>query len=99
VKPRFVVYCLELYRQAEGLDGAETADIFERLGLIDYLCAGYDVLHSLGEAALIEDIRDYVTRRKKLTASCRPLAGIKLCSFYSAHAHFLIYQKCVRVDH
>lgn len=43
---RFVVFCLEAYKRAEGISGSEAAERFSRYGVTDYLRAGYDVLHS-----------------------------------------------------
>lgn len=63
-KARFVVFCLEAYKRHEHLEGVDASDIFLRLGVVDYLTDGYDVLHSLGENALVEDIRDYISRRQ-----------------------------------
>jgi len=60
---RFVVFCLESYKRKANLEGAATADIFESCGVVDYLTDGYDVLHSLGEVALVEDIADFIQRR------------------------------------
>jgi hypothetical protein len=60
---RFVVFCLEAYKRHENLSGAEAADLFTRYGVPEYLQSGYEVLHTLGELALIADIRDYIQRR------------------------------------
>ena len=60
---RFVVFCLEAYKRHEFLSGAEVSDLFDRYGVIDYLKEGFDVLHSLGEMALVDDMRDYISRR------------------------------------
>lgn len=61
---RFVVFCLEAYKRHENLSGAEAADLFTRYGVPEYLQSGYDVLHTLGERALVADIRDYLQRRR-----------------------------------
>ena len=61
---RFVVFCLEAYKRHENLSGADAADLFIRYGVTEYLQSGYDVLHTLGELALVADIRDYIQRRR-----------------------------------
>jgi hypothetical protein len=61
---RFVVFCLEAYKRHENLSGSEAADLFTRYGVPEYLQSGYEVLHTLGELALIADIRDYIQRRR-----------------------------------
>ena len=60
---RFVVFCLESYKRHAKLDAAAAADLFLGCGVVDYLTDGYDVLHSLGEAALVADIDDFIQRR------------------------------------
>ena len=60
---RFVVFCLEAYKRAEGIGGPEAADQFLKYGVTTYLCDGFDVLHSLGEHALVADIRDFIKHR------------------------------------
>lgn len=60
---RFVVFCLEAYKRAEGLSGRQSAELFVSHGVTGYLREGYDVLHSLGESALVEDVRKYLQVR------------------------------------
>jgi hypothetical protein len=60
----FLVFCLEEYKAAEGFSGRDAFDLFETKGVFGYLQDGFDQLHTLGSAALIEDIRDYLTRRE-----------------------------------
>lgn len=63
---RFVVFCLEAYKRAEGISGPEAADQFLKYGVTGYLRDGLEVLHSLGEHALVADIRDFIKRRSKI---------------------------------
>jgi len=60
---RFVIFCLEAYKRAEGLNGREAAARFVKYGVTAYLRDGYDVLHTLGEAALVDDVRKYLKVR------------------------------------
>lgn len=70
---RFVVFCLEAFKRNEHLTGATAADLFIRHGVVEYLEHGYDVLHTLEEAALVEDIRDYLQHRhQSLKRDIRP---------------------------
>ena len=62
---RFVVFCLEAYKRNNSLSGAEAVALFDRYNITEYLVDGYDVLHSLGEAALVNDISDFIARRSK----------------------------------
>lgn len=64
---QFVVFCLEEYKAAEKLPGEAVYVLFEKNGVFDYLREGFDQLHTLGSAALVEDIRDYLYRRHAAT--------------------------------
>ena len=59
----FVIFCLEAYKRVQGLSGEEAAALFVRHGVTGYLRDGYDVLHTLGEQALVEDITKYLASR------------------------------------
>lgn len=63
-KTRFVVFCLEAYKQRHALTGRQAAELFNHYDIIGYLQDGYDILHSLGEAALMADLDDYLQRRQ-----------------------------------
>jgi len=60
---RFVVFCLEAYKRHKALSGPEAVALFDRFGVTEYLVDGYDVLHTLGESALINDICDFIGQR------------------------------------
>ncbi len=59
----FVIFCLEAYKRAQGLRGEEAATLFLQHGVTGYLRDGYDVLHTLGEQALVQDIIKYLESR------------------------------------
>jgi len=58
----FVAYCLEEYKAAEKLNGAETIALFVRHKIIPYLESCYEALHVLGPAALVADIKKIISR-------------------------------------
>ncbi len=60
---RFVVFCLEAYKRHNAISGAEAVTLFDKYGVTEYLIDGYDVLHTLGEAALIVNIGDFIAQR------------------------------------
>ena len=53
-KIEFVSFCIEQYKKANELGGAETEQIFLQRGVIDFLLEHYEVLHTQGEAILSE---------------------------------------------
>jgi len=59
----FVVFCLEAYKRVQDISGEAAAALFVRHGVTGYLRDGYDVLHTLGEQALVEDIGRYLDCR------------------------------------
>jgi hypothetical protein len=77
----FLVFCLEEYKASVGLSGRDVYELFEKSGVLGYLQDGFDQLHTLGSAALVEDIRDYLHRRESPnpssggSSSARPSSG------------------------
>lgn len=61
----FLIYCLERYRHAKNLTGAQAAELFETYGLYDYIREFFESLHTLGEEAIIQDIDEYIEEKKK----------------------------------
>jgi hypothetical protein len=44
----FMVYCLESYKNANHLQGAEAVALFNKYHVFEYINAGYDALHTTG---------------------------------------------------
>ena len=64
----FVAFCLESYKTRNALSGDESARIFCRYGVGDYLLEGYDILHSFGERQILDDIDRFIEVRKQKEA-------------------------------
>lgn len=60
----FKVFCFEAYRADKRLMGKETMKIFKTYGVLDYLEACFDVLHTAGRAYIVEDIDLFIGKRK-----------------------------------
>lgn len=60
----FKVFCTEAYRADKGLSGREVIRLFKKYGVLDYLDACYDVLHTTGRAYIVEDIDIFIDARK-----------------------------------
>lgn len=60
----FKAFCFEAYRADKKLTGKETMDLFEQYGVLDYLGACFDVLHTTGRAYMIEDIDAFINARR-----------------------------------
>lgn len=60
----FVAFCIEQYKNAKGIDGAEAASLFFSTGVSDYLAENFEVLHTQSRQWLMEDIDALIERRK-----------------------------------
>lgn len=61
----FLAFCIEQYKQAKGLSGEQAMRTLSRHGVLDYLCAHYDVLHTQGHRWLIEEMDERVAAAKE----------------------------------
>lgn len=59
----FIVFCIEIYKWKNGLNGEEVYELFKKYGVLNYLQEGYDVLHTQGDAWLINDINEFLKIR------------------------------------
>ena len=60
----FKAFCFEAYRAEKKLTGRETMSLFKKYGVLDYLEACFDVLHTTGRAYIVEDIDAFIEVRK-----------------------------------
>ena len=51
----FSIFCLESYKVYKSLTGKQTAELFHRYGVFDYLNEFYDVLHTTGYQYINQD--------------------------------------------
>ena len=59
----FVIFCIEIFKEESKLTGKEVYELFEKYGLLKYLREGYDVLHTQGDAWIINDIKEFLKVR------------------------------------
>jgi len=60
----FVVFMIHILAAAWSMSPAEAYSLCKRSGALDkYLVPHYDVLHSMGANALIEDVTGYIRER------------------------------------
>ena len=60
----FKAFCFEAYRADKKLTGRETINLFKKYGVLDYIDACYNVLHTTGRDYIIEDIDIFIDARK-----------------------------------
>ena len=59
----FIAFCIEQYKTAKGLEGAEVAKLFFDKGVAEYLADNYEILHTQSHHWLIEEIDDFLNNR------------------------------------
>ena len=64
----FVSFCIEQYKSAKGLTGAEAMHLLDQYGVLDYLSEHYEILHTQSRQWLLEDIDEFIKLRKERTA-------------------------------
>lgn len=64
-KSYFLAFCIEQYKAAKGMDGAEVARLFFESNVASYLTDNFEVLHTQSRQWLIEEIDDMLTNDKK----------------------------------
>ena len=67
-KTNFLVYCIEEYKDAKGLDGKGVIELFNQYHVLDYINSYYDSLHTTGRQYIVDDINTYIETRKKSMA-------------------------------
>ena len=65
---RFLIYCIEMYRNAKGMSGQDAYELFRSTGADDYLRQSYGALHTTGERYILEDIDDFLANAAKTKA-------------------------------
>lgn len=65
----FTVFCIENYKVYKGMTGKQTAEIFRRYGVFEYLHEFYDVLHTTGYQYINNDIDIYLKSRNAIMPS------------------------------
>lgn len=63
----FLVYCVEIYKNAKHLTGKQVADLFSRYDVWNYVYDCFEALHTTGENYIIADIDDFIQVRKAVT--------------------------------
>mgnify|MGYP000270168269 CR=1 FL=1 len=65
---RFLIYCVETYKNAKHLTGKQVAELFTRYRVWDYVYSCFEALHTTGANYIVEDIDLYIEARKPAMA-------------------------------
>jgi len=61
---KFLVYCIEIYKTKNKLNGKQIMQLFSQYGIFEYILSCYDALHTTGPEYIIEDIAGLIKERK-----------------------------------
>ena len=65
----FLSFCIEQYKEAKHLQGAEVANTFSKYGVLEYLEQHFESLHSQSRQWILEDIDEFIKLREKEASS------------------------------
>lgn len=60
----FISFCIEQYKIAKGLTGAEAMTLLSEYGVLEYLAEHWEILHTQSRQWIIEDIDEFIRERK-----------------------------------
>ena len=63
----FLSFCIEQYMNDKELNREQTMTLFSQYGVLDYLAAHFEILHTQSRQWIVEDIDDYIQNRKGAT--------------------------------
>ena len=66
----FLSFCIEQYKAAKGLSGKEAMQVLKKYGVLEYLSTHFEVLHTQGRQWLIEEMDEWVEKKRKEDAPC-----------------------------
>ena len=61
---KFLIYCIERYRNIKGLTGAETVQLFNQYGIMEFVRKFFDILHINGDDYIVKEIDAYISEQK-----------------------------------
>ncbi len=56
----FTAFCVEMYKNAHSMTGAEVIELFSDHGIMDYLADNYEVLHTQGPKWILAEIYNII---------------------------------------
>ena len=56
----FIAFCVETYKNAHNISGAEASAVFSDHGVMEYLSENFDVLHTQSPGWILAEIEDFI---------------------------------------
>jgi hypothetical protein len=63
--PLFLIFCIENYAEVQKKTSEETVAIFDKYAIFQFLTNNFDVLHTQGQAYIVDEINLFIKRRGK----------------------------------
>lgn len=60
----FLIYCIEIYKNAKNLNGKQVISLFNRYDVLEYVVSYFEALHTTGEKYIVHDIDMYIAARQ-----------------------------------
>lgn len=60
----FLIYCIEIYKNAKDLSGRQVMSLFSRYNVLEYIVNYFEALHTTGENYIVNDIDMYIAARQ-----------------------------------
>lgn len=60
----FLIYCIEIYKSAKSMTGAEVMKLFTKYCIPEYVKSCFGTLHTTGEKYIVDDIDLYIRARQ-----------------------------------
>ena len=61
----FLAFCIEQYKQRYNLTGEQAMQTLDQYGVLDYLEDCYEPLHTQSAQWILEDIDEFIEKRKQ----------------------------------
>ncbi|MBP3298741.1 MAG: DUF3791 domain-containing protein [Muribaculaceae bacterium] len=56
----FIAFCVETYKNAHNIPGAEASAVFSDHGVMEYLSENFEALHTQSSAWILAEIEDFI---------------------------------------
>ena len=56
---KYLIFCMETYKQIRNLTGAEVYELFRKYNFIEYIIDLFELLHIQGTRRLMEELDEY----------------------------------------
>lgn len=60
----FVSFCIERYKLLKSMSGKEVAELFQSLGVVNYLITNYEILHTQNADFIQEEIELFIKAQR-----------------------------------